>query len=142
MTQLFPEAKVVGTNVPNSDQTKIAKLIADPYDTGENYFEMVASPNYIEKPVDFVFASEYFEHFDRPIEHLFEVLEELNPSNLLLANTFTSPSIGHFDIYKHKSAEHSGREISRMFNKALKDQGYEKIKTTLWNNRPTYWKKM
>tara|TARA_B100001250_G_C19817272_1_gene799326 strand:- start:2728 stop:3579 length:852 start_codon:yes stop_codon:yes gene_type:complete len=141
LTQLFPNAQVVGTNVPDSDQTRIAKRIADPYKTGENRFEMVASPNQINKPVDLVFASEYFEHFETPIQHLFEVLQELDPCNLLIANTFTSPSIGHFDIYKHEAVEYSGIQISRLFNKALKEKGYENIKTTLWNNRPTYWKK-
>lgn len=92
-------------------------------------------------PVDVVFASEYFEHFDMPVEHLMDVLEQLTPKHILFANTFNAKSVGHFDTYYHFGAGYNGRGISRLFNKTLNNYGYEKVKTKCWNNRPTYYKK-
>ena len=89
---------------------------------------------------DLIFASEYFEHIEKPIEHLSDILKNCNPKYLLLANTFNQPAIGHFIEYSHKGKKYIGKTISKMFNETLKENGYMKIKTKLWNQRPNYWK--
>ena len=89
---------------------------------------------------DLIFASEYFEHFDRPIEHLIDVLDNSKPKYMLIANTFNGKAIGHFNQYYHLGETYSGKEISKKFNNTLRDYGYEKVKTKCWNSRPAYWK--
>jgi 2-polyprenyl-3-methyl-5-hydroxy-6-metoxy-1,4-benzoquinol methylase len=91
--------------------------------------------------IDLVFASEYFEHFERPVEHLIEVVEKLNPKYILFANTFNSKSIGHFDIYKHLDKDYSGPEMSKLFTKTLKSYKFKKVNTNCFNNRPNFYKR-
>ena len=43
-------------------------------------------------------------------------------------------------ILKDKDKTFTGREISKLFNSTLKENGYTKIQTKLWNQRPNYWK--
>ena len=142
LAQLFPWATVTGTNVPDSPQTRIAERVADPYGRGQPRFRMVAEPSDLDGPTCLVFASEYFEHFQEPIAHLHEVIDALKPEALLIANTFTNPSIGHFDTYKVAGAELTGAQTSKAFNNELRANGYTKVPTKLWNNRPAYWKKV
>jgi len=137
LAQLFPWATVIGTNIPGTPQARLAERVAY---SGRRRFEMVAGPRDITGPVRMVFASEYFEHFREPISHLGEVLDVLQPDTLLIANTFNSRSIGHFDTYRDAGKELSGSRISRAFNEKLRQSGYIKVPTKLWNNRPAYWK--
>ena len=87
-----------------------------------------------------IFASEYFEHIERPVEHLINVINTNKPKYFLIANTFNQPAIGHFDTYKHYLDSYNGKETSKLFNNTLKENGYKKINTKLWNQRPNYWK--
>lgn len=134
LKQMFPDARVVGTNVAGTPQTRIANRLG-----AEHGFEVVDSPNVLDE-ADLVFASEYFEHWQRPVDHLHDVLA-LKPSALLVANTFGPHSIGHFDAYEVGGATVDPKRAARCFASALVDAGYEKVKTGVWNNRPTYWRK-
>lgn len=137
LKEIFPRARVVGTNVPNSAQWKVAEGMAAAYG-----FEMFTDPKQIGSFANLVFASEYFEHFDSPIEHLNHVLKSLQPRALLLANSFTQDAIGHFDFYRTGAGEKTdGRATSRAFSKRLEEAGYRKQKTGVWNNRPALWLK-
>jgi hypothetical protein len=89
---------------------------------------------------DMIFASEYFEHIINPISHLLELIK-LQPKYFIVANTFGQRAVGHFDYYQLDGSMVSGKEISKVFNNTLRKSGYEKVETTLWNNRPMYWKK-
>ena len=142
LAQLFPKASVTGTNVPGSPQTRIAERLADPDRLGLRPFSIAGSLSSIPGPTDLVFASEYFEHFQKPVLHLREVIETLQPGALLVANTFNSRSIGHFDTYTAGGKTLSGLQTSRAFNAELVREGYEKIQTQFWNNRPAYWRKI
>jgi len=136
LKQLFPMARVVGTNLPNTKQVIFAEKLSKKY-----RFEITYDLKKIGN-TDLVFASEYFEHFYEPIKHLQEVLKYLNPEFLLIANAFGADSIGHFPQYKVNNELVSNKDIGRQFNQILKDSGYKKTKTKLWNNRPNYWKKI
>jgi 2-polyprenyl-3-methyl-5-hydroxy-6-metoxy-1,4-benzoquinol methylase len=134
LTEMFPAATVIGTNVPNSSQYKMAQILANQYG-----FTMVSDANEIKQQADLLFASEYFEHFQNPIEHLLHVIENLHPKRMLIANTFTNNATGHFNFYLHQGKEIDGKTMSRLFNATLRSLGYQKVVTKMWNNRPTYW---
>jgi len=93
----------------------------------------------LESHADLVFASEYFEHWEAPIEHLEEVLSKATPKALVIANAFGSKSVGHFDVYKDRGVEFSPKNISRKFNQCLRNHGYTLVQTKFWNGRPTVW---
>ena len=133
LKELFPAATVYGTQLPSSFQSGVASTIGitkgftvHPEATG---------------PTDLVFASEYFEHFQRPIEHLFDVLRKAQPKYLVIANSFGSRSVGHFDEYLNGDEHVSNKKIGRAFNEALRSQGYVQVETGFWNNRPMVWKR-
>ena len=137
LTTLFPNAQVIGTNVEGSRQYELASKLGAVYG-----FEMAGTLDQVGDGVDFVFASEYFEHFQKPMEHIFEVIEALKPKQILMANTFSQQSLGHFYFYEHNGESIPGKATGKQFNNYLRGLGYEKIKTKLWNNRPAYWVKV
>jgi SAM-dependent methyltransferase len=128
LTEVFPGAEVIGTNLIDSYQARIAMRLG-----GEFKFKMEER---VTSPVDLLFASEYFEHFPRPVDHLRDLLEQTQPRALLIANTFNQSAIGHFPTYEDGL---SGPETSKLFNKTLRLSGYRHIPTGAWNNRPALW---
>jgi SAM-dependent methyltransferase len=139
-SQMIPESRVTGTNLETSRQMVMAQKLASTYGFSmtENLSEIGQS--------DIVFASEYFEHFRDPASHLTEVLSELKPAVLIVANTFTQPSVGHFDTigYQHWGRPIPNESVTPAFSSVLRDQGYATPgngKGRLWNGRPAVWKK-
>lgn len=135
LKQLFPSAKVYATNLPNTFQYRVATRTAEMYG-----FTLVPDVTHIPERADLVFASEYFEHFPEPVAHLEEIIRAIQPKSWLIANAFTAKAIGHFINYRVNGAESDGKATSRAFAKTLNQHGYKKIKTNLWNNRPSYWR--
>ena len=135
LKQMFPNAEVIGTNIENTIQIKFAKQLGK-----ENNFKIISDIKEINGNTDLVFASEYFEHIQEPIINLQEIIKYLNPRNFLIANAFGTRAIGHFNTYIYNNNKIDSKLISKIFNKELKQFGYEKIKTKLWNNRPAYYK--
>ena len=140
--QIFPNANVWGTNLDNTLQMSVAKTMAADYN-----FTMAGDCSEISQNMDLVFASEYFEHFERPIEHLDYVIDNIAPKAMLIANAFGTEAIGHFNKYQVKTHAlfdwewMDAKTTSRMFNDRVRKHGYKKVKTKLWNNRPSYWVK-
>jgi hypothetical protein len=132
--ELFPAAEVVGTNISGSIQYRVACRMAEQFG-----FSMVPTVKDAAGPTTFVFASEYFEHIHSPIEHLYEVVRNLKPRFMLIANAFGTTAIGHFHTYKVGGKLLDGKATQRVFNAEMKRLGYVKIKTKLWNNRPVFW---
>jgi hypothetical protein len=124
---------IVGTNYPSGPQYQVCCKLALQY--GFSVKEK------LDHAVDLVFASEYFEHFQNPVDHLLEVLAVAKPSVLIIANTFTSAAIGHFPTYNVGGQIVSGKQASAAFNKTLKASGYSQQSFNLWNSRPTIWVK-
>lgn len=133
LSQLFPKAKVFGYNVKGSFQYKICSKVAADY-----RFTMIDNIRYV-KNIDLLFASEYFEHFEEPIKHLSEVIKLLKPKNIVVANSFGTKSIGHFDSYILNGIVIGPRQTRREFNMFLKINNYKKHKTNCWNDRPAFW---
>ena len=136
LKKIFPKAEIFGTNIKQSPQYNFANLLGK-----KMGFSVVENVSSLNNSVDLIFASEYFEHFERPMEHLEEVIENSKPKYLFIANSFNTRAIGHFEEYKHGNEIIPQNKISRRFNKHLKDLGYEQIKTKIFNGKPTLWKK-
>lgn len=138
LKELFPKAEVYGTQFKDCCQWKLAEAIGK-----ERGFSLVTGVSKINKQIDLVFASEYFEHIEKPIEHLLEILTICKPKYILTASAFGTTSLGHFHeyIYAEGCRKRSGKEISRIFNQVLRSAGYTQQSTGCWNNRPAYWKK-
>lgn len=136
LSQIFSRSTVYGTNIKNTEQMIFCNTLADRYN-----LVIVDSIDAIQlNKIDLLFASEYFEHFESPIAHLFDVYTSLRPRNIIIANSFNTKSIGHFHSYVVNGGYVDESEVSRLFNKELISLGYVKQKTNLWNNRPAYWK--
>lgn len=133
LKEIYPSAKVVGTNIAKTSQFKMANEL------GQRYHFKVTE-DFRSVRADLLFASEYFEHWEEPVAHLLDVLKHCKPKHCLFANTFTSPSIGHFDTYRHGENLYTGKQIGTLFKETLRANGYEQQKTTLWNKRPSYWR--
>ena len=76
-----------------------------------------------------------------PLAHLSEVLMLLDPEALLIANTFKTGAVGHFDSYLVNNARVSPRSAGNQFWKMLARHGYERREANVWNNRPALWVK-
>lgn len=135
LAQTFPGAEVIGTNVSAGAQIEVARSMADQY--GFTLTDQLGVGD-----VDVVFASEYLEHFQRPVDELRDILKT-RPRALLFANTFGPNAIGHFDEYAiDGELLANARSAARAVDAELVAQGYEKVKTKIWNSRPTYWRKI
>lgn len=134
LKQIFKDASVYGTNLKDSSQYIMAEECGK-----ECEFTVIEDVKNIK--ADLIFASEYFEHFERPIEHLEYVIKTTTPRYLLIANTFNGRAIGHFDTYKHHNLKFNGKKASEEFNAFLRGNSYKMIETNCWNNKPQYWKR-
>ncbi len=133
LKQVFKDADVYGTNMEGTLQFDIASKLGEDWN-----FKMLPEPNI---QSDLIFASEYFEHIEEPIKHLQNVLDVCKPKALVIANSFGSKSMGHFDEYIYNGEKIQNKKIGRLFNKTLRNNNYKQLKTGFWNNRPTVWVK-
>jgi len=131
LANAFPGASVTATNLPTSVQWAMAEKIRG------SAFRL--APKAPKAKVDMIFASEYFEHFDHPLDHLEEVLGLCQPRIAVVANAFTAKATGHFDRYTVGGASVDGKTASKRFNDHMRAQGYAKLETGFWNNRPVVW---
>lgn len=134
LSKLFPTAKVVGTNMPGSSQYRIAQQLAN-----RDGFTMASDIGSAPYSPDVIWATEYFEHFEQPLQHADEIIETARPKSLLIANTFGGDATGHFNDYIIAGKKVPCKSVARMFNENLRRHGYKKIDTTMWNARPTLW---
>jgi len=134
LREIFPHADVGATNLNGTAQAEVARRMAKQFG-----FRLSETVEAFKGPTDLVFASEYFEHIESPLDHLEEVLTTLTPRTLLVANSFGTRAIGHFNHYLVAGQPMPGHALSRMFNAALRHHGYRKMKTAMWNQRPAYW---
>lgn len=134
LRELWPDARIFGTNFPGIIQTEIAKRMGERFN-----FEVVDDVSAIPFNADVVFASEYFEHIYEPIAHLDHVWREVKPTVMLTANAFGARSIGHFVEYLVDDELVHGSEMPKRFGAAMRERGFRARKTRMWNNRPAYW---
>jgi SAM-dependent methyltransferase len=145
LKELFPKADVHGTQIEGTFQFSVAQEVGSGLTT--------IRPE-LRGPVDLIFASEYFEHFERPIEHLLDVVRIGKPKYFVIANSFGAHSIGHFDTYIDRRRVYVDEveqlhdvsmlntHVGRDFNAILRNSGYELVETGFWNSRPTVWRRV
>ena len=133
LKEVFPNARVVGSNLEGTRQIEIARALAKDYG-----FEVVTK---VEGHFDMIFASEYFEHLTSPVAHLRSTVEETTPRLLLTANSFHASAVGHFPCYFVDGKWVEGRKVSRIFNDEVRRLGYGPVKVDFWNHRPRTWVK-
>ena len=140
LKEYYPNAKVYGINLRDTDQWKFCAAMGE-----KHGFEMVGDITEIPERVDVVFASEYFEHICDPITHVQDIVAAANPKYFVIANAFNTWSIGHFLNYSVRRPlgvqEIPQGKISRAFNDELRVLGYDKLKTTFYNQKPNIWHK-
>lgn len=144
LTEMYSGSEVYGINLRGTKQWYFCERMATEYG-----FNMVDSINAVGKKVDVLFASEYFEHILEPIDHTNEIVQKLNPKYLVIGNAFNTYSIGHFSTYYVNITTLGGveyravdqKDIGKMFNDNLRKLGYERVKTSLFNNKPNVWKR-
>lgn len=124
--------KVYGTNLEISEQYDFNISIKDKYD-----FEMRTDINDIDN-IGVVFASEYFEHIERPFEHLLDIINNKKPNFLIIANSFNKVAVGHFENYKYENKMICQTKAQRFFTSLLREL-YKPIDAKFWNNTPMVW---
>jgi hypothetical protein len=134
LKEIYPDAEVIGLNVIDTLQYKFNLEYCD--DKG---YRMIDDLSTIDE-CDLIFASEFLEHIQKPIEYLDKFIR-LNPKYIVLANSFNTYSMGHFTTYIVDDKEIDQTKISRIVNAYLKGKNYKKVKTKFWNNKPTIWMK-
>jgi hypothetical protein len=135
LKQIFPKANVTATNLDNTIQYKFCEQLSKKHN-----FNIVNHYNKL-PDVDLIFASEYFEHIENCLDEVNDIIKQKRPRYFFIANSFNTVSYGHFLTYKNLEDELpiDQTKISKRFNLLLKENGYKKIKTKLWNNKPALW---
>jgi len=135
LAEMFPDAEVYGTNIEGTEQYRFCQRMVQ-----NDECSLVSKPTEIWDKIDLVFASEYFEHIINPLGHLQDIVNEHEPKFFVIANAFNTRSIGHFHEYYNEEYELiPEKDISRLFNKKMRSLGYKKLKTRIFNDRPTIW---
>jgi SAM-dependent methyltransferase len=134
LKEMFPKAEVFGTNLPDTLQFQVASEIGQ-----QRGFAVV--PDARGRKADLIFASEYFEHIESPVEHLQEIIDQTGGRFMVIANAFGARATGHFNHYRHEGRTIMNKQIGRVFNRTLRLAGYRAVKTKFWNNRPAIWQK-
>tara|TARA_R110000822_G_scaffold70440_1_gene170415 strand:- start:282 stop:1085 length:804 start_codon:yes stop_codon:yes gene_type:complete len=135
LAEIFKGAEVYGTNLPDTFQYKICEKISK-----QSNFKIFKSAARL-KNVDVIFASEYFEHIENSLKHLYEIICQNSPRMLVVANGYNGHAIGHFNKYIYQGKTYSAKQTSYNFGKMMRFLGYDKLKTKIWNNRPAVWVK-
>lgn len=135
LQNLYPNAKVYGTNIKNTPQWFHCLEVL------QDNIVLLSEDLLPSHHIDMVFASEFFEHIERPIEYVTSIISRNTPNILVLANSFNTKSIGHFYDYKDEDTVISQKNISKEFNNRLRKFGYVKQVTSIWNNKPSIWVK-
>lgn len=137
LASIFPTARIFATNLEGSVQFEIDKEVTREIPQCEIFSE---DKTFCLNGADLVFASEFFEHIKEPIAWLRHLISSYHPKYFVFANTFTKMSLGHFTRYMDHGTAYTGREISRLFNDTLRANGYKKVNTGFFNNRPQVFK--
>ena len=145
LKSIFKPTWIYGTQVKGF-QHDVATQVGKDFD-----FPVVESPIHWKEmgKADMVFASEYFEHFEAPVQHLDYIVSQVDPTYVVCANAFSSKSVGHFPQYKFPPAGSliptgiyaTNKQAGRVFNKAMRQRKYRKVETGFFNSRPMIWKK-
>lgn len=131
LTRVFPNVEMIATQLQDTWQWKFCEKLF-------NNTDIKLTTNSELESVDGFFASEYFEHFEKPMEHLKAILA-LEPKLLFIKNTFQKPdAVGHFEKYYDQNGNLvEGKYMNKIFNAYLRDNGYVQNPVRFFNSAPT-----
>lgn len=131
---------VFGTNIKDTLQYDINKFVINKYGTEKCH--IIDSNFGTNEKIDLIFASEFFEHIINPIELLKDILNFYKPRYFIFANSFKPKNIGHFNNYLNNGELIDPKKTSYLFSKMLKDNGYKRVDTHFYNDRPCVYEKI
>jgi hypothetical protein len=129
----WPAVAVTATQLPGTAQYRVAERLG-------KRFGFKVLPKLTGR-ADLLFASEYLEHFQAPLDHLDELLSVGRPRWLVMANAFGSKAVGHFDEYLVDGRTVPGKAVGRLLGRQLRSLGWLPVRTGWWNNRPAVWER-
>lgn len=150
LCDIFPEnTKIFATNIRNTDQWNFNNYLIKSsgkksYTLFEDFNEILfekEEEKYFKSSKNLIFASEFFEHLYEPIDYLEKIINILSPKYLIIANSFNTHSVGHYNEYKVNGVIVKSNVMTKIFNDRLKSLGYTQVKIGLWNNRPNIWER-
>lgn len=149
LCEIFGEdTNIYATNIRNTEQWKFNEYLMTKKNKGYTLFENFEELKEIDKMLkvssqqNLIFASEFFEHLYEPIIYLEKMINILSPKYLIIANSFNTYSVGHYNEYRVDNTIVKSDIMTKIFNNKLKSLGYTQIKIGLWNNRPNIWEKL
>jgi SAM-dependent methyltransferase len=136
LSEIFPDSFITGTNLEDTKQIKFFRYIS------KNHPRINVEINHLNLgKQDLLFASEYFEHFQNPFQHLKELIDTCDPKYLVIANSFNIIGYGHFlEYFDENEKSITPKETNKLFNAFLRKNGYHSEKQ-YWNDRPKVWVK-
>ena len=138
LAQAFPDARVVGTNLPGLQRSFNDFLLAR---AGVQNLEFIPPDEALARRFDVVLCFEVFEHFKEPAVELDRVLSS-KPAVLIDRSSFSLRCPGHFDIYTIDGKPSRGRgfqEATFAFSRCIRRAGYRYHWTEFYNGRPRIW---
>ena len=133
LSSIFNESHIYATNLKDTLQYFIDKQVTS------NFSDITIedeSQTFNFDSIDLIFASEFFEHLESPIEFIDKLINTYHPKIIIFANTFTQMAIGHFYEYSYEGNKYKGLDMSIKFNNFLRKAGYKKVNTGFFNSRP------
>ncbi len=142
LADLFPEAVVYYNNITPSAQ---ATFFKEHKGYGKAEFGRPTIATLTEQdmerhgPFDMLFASEYFEHFEEPLEQTNFLLNQVGFKYLVINNSFNVKAYGHFKEFKHNETL-APKQMSKAWLKAVR-KDYKELDVKCWNGRPKIFEK-
>jgi hypothetical protein len=130
LSECFPAAKVIGTQVAGKQKDVAEKLMM------EYRFNLSESTGDCRNAM--IVALDYAEHFYDPINHFQKIINQ-RPPVIVMANSFSAKSVGHFNSYSMDGVEVEPKKAGRVFNSWMRGNGYRKLPTGFYNDRPYVW---
>jgi ubiquinone/menaquinone biosynthesis C-methylase UbiE len=137
LSDLFPEATVLYNNIEGSLQEKFFNENKQKCFNVKN-LEFISNDELLKVrdfDFDLLFASEYFEHFDKFLDWTSKIIEDNRFRYIVVNNSFSVEAYGHFKEYQLDGTLITPRQASRQWLTFIRNS-YEDMKVKCWNGRP------
>jgi len=94
--------------------------------------------------IDMLVMFEFCEHLLEPIQFVKSLATKTTSEYIVMANSFGAIHPEHIKEFRYNDLNIPQKAMGRVFNKAMREIGYEvhPITKTFWNRRPAIWVKM
>jgi len=133
LQRLFPDAQVYYFNLEDDSSESDQNIYFTKYKV-EKIKVLNSLDEVKNKKFDIIFASELFEHIEKPIDIL-RMLMPLCSKYFITSNAFGPEAYGHFTSYDVDGEILLPRETSKKFLKEMRTE-FKDMKIKTWNSRP------